>query len=463
MADQNFTVNSGFYDAVNADRVYSADDMNRPYRRLVSNGVFATQQGTPSNDLRVISAGNGLHIIVRAGEGIFADKWFESGSDINITVPSNTSTMPRIDSVIVQIDKRVSGRVGSIVYRTGNPSSRPSAPQINTITNLIEYRVANVRVNAGSTLITNDMITDLRGSSSCPWITALIRQVDTSVLFEQYKTAYDNYFENTTQEMDAYLEAQQSAWQQWFENLTEELVVDTNIIMLKSNYVLAIDTTVIPIGIPSYNPDTDIMFVFVNGLKAEEGYQYTVEDLNIVMTAPVLAGQSVNIIVLKSVISANMDTTITMIQNLNAKLAAYMSDSGWMDLTLQNSVTTFDADTVPAVRCQYGRVYIRGSVKNITNVGTVIASLPLGYFPASDHVFTTSAILNGTISATVAISVTSEGDIKLAGRSGTIPTNASVSIATDWALESETSSGADTSGNLIITDDNEGTVVVTHV
>ena len=30
MADQNFSVKCGFFDAVNGDRTYSAEDMNKP-------------------------------------------------------------------------------------------------------------------------------------------------------------------------------------------------------------------------------------------------------------------------------------------------------------------------------------------------------------------------------------------------------------------------------------------------
>ena len=463
MADQTFAVSSGFYNAVNSDRTYYAEDMNRPYRRLVSNGVFATQQGTPSTDLQVVSGG-GMTVIVKAGEGIFADKWFENPAGITITVPSNTSvSLSRIDSVIVQVDLRTSGRVGNIVYRTGTAALKPSAPAINTVSNVIEYRLANIKLGPSTTsTISQSAITDLRGSSSCPWITSLVKQVDTSVLFEQYQAAYQNYFNNSTSQFNEYISQQQSAWEQWFDNLTEDLTVDTNVIMLTSNYIPVTSTSTIPIGIPSYNADTDVMMVFVNGLKLTEGNQYTVSGLNLSMKAPVSAGQTVNIIVLKSVISADMDTTITMIQALNNKLATYMADSGWINFTLESGATSYDNTTTPAVRCQYGRVYTRGAVKNVTAVNTVICSLPLAYRPAQNHIFTSSAIVNGTVSATVTLEVTTGGSIKLIAKSGTIPSNALISIATDWALESETSTGADTSASLIVTDDGDGNVVLDH-
>ena len=100
MADQIFNVTAGFFDAVNNDRTYTAAQMTMPYKRIVANGVFATPAGTPSTDLQTVSAGNGMNIKVYAGNGIFANRWFENPAAINITVPNNTTLLPRCDSVI---------------------------------------------------------------------------------------------------------------------------------------------------------------------------------------------------------------------------------------------------------------------------------------------------------------------------------------------------------------------------
>lgn len=292
MADQIFTVRSGFYDALDSDRVYSADDMNRPYKRVISNGVFSTPKGTPSTDLQVVPAGSGMQIIVKAGEGIFGDKWFENPSDINITVPENTTTVPRIDSVIVQIDKRIGGREGNIVYRTGTPSARPSAPAINTVANVIEYRLANVRVNASADTITAGVITDRRGSADCPWVTSLIYQVDTSTLYDQYKAAYDEYFEKEKEQ-----------WDNWYAHLTEELNVSMSLVKLTNTVVTTEEARDIPIGIPEYEQYSDTLEVYVNGLKlSEDQYAIGVTGTYIALAAPIKSGQTIEFVVFKSVI-----------------------------------------------------------------------------------------------------------------------------------------------------------------
>ena len=108
MADQNFSVKCGFFDAVNGDRTYSAEDMNKPYSRVIADGVFATPAGQPSTDLQVVASGSGMNITVQAGQAIVAAKWFENSTPVIITVPANTALYNRIDSVIAQVDKRAS-------------------------------------------------------------------------------------------------------------------------------------------------------------------------------------------------------------------------------------------------------------------------------------------------------------------------------------------------------------------
>lgn len=323
MADQIFQMNCGFFDSIDKDRLYSADEMNRPYKRIISNGVFATQLGTPSTDLQVNAFGNNMSIMVSPGEGLFADKWFQNPAVLAIVVPTNTSIVPRVDSVIVQVDKRLVGRIGNIVYRTGTPSSSPVAPAINTTDNVIEYRIANIRVEPGAIKITQANITDLRGSAECPWITSLIKQVDTSELFNQWVVAYNNYYADSTEDFTNWSAEKKAEFEQWLENLTDQLTVATNVIILSHNYLSTEAISTIPIGIPSYDKETDALMVFINGIKVTEGLNYEVDanSENIVLTTEILAGQMVNFFVLKSVIAADVQTTATMIQVLDAKVS----------------------------------------------------------------------------------------------------------------------------------------------
>lgn len=457
MADQIINVKCGFFDAINNDRTYSADQMNLPYKRIVANGVFATPAGTPSTDLQVLSAGNGMQIIVSAGNGIFADKWFENSSDITITVPNNTDISPRRDSVIVQVDKRSSGRLGNIVYRTGTPSSNPQAPAINTIANVIEYRIANVYITPSVNVIDNDVITDLRGSGSCPWVTSLIQQVDTSTLYTQWQTAYQNYYDQTTENISEYMEEQEEAWQEFFQTVTQELTLSIYTKFTSTYTTTTATTTTIPINIPSYKPSTDILQVFINGLLAAEGEKYTVNgNTSITLTNALSSGQTVYFIVLHAILGTDLDTAITLINQVRADLTTaednivdiqndvsdlqsdvseLQDDSGWIALTLENGFTAVEGSE-PAVRKVGNKIYIRGAVlpPNSGNMNVAICTLPTAYRPAMDHIYSGAAYYSSGNAYTVVIQVGANGLVQLIATAYSLGATSTVPLTTTFVL-----------------------------
>lgn len=431
MADQNFSVNCGFFNSLNNDRLYNANQMNKPYRRLVSNGVFATPQGTPSTDLQVLSEDDGMKISVAVGEGIFADKWFENTSKIVITVPNNTSLLPRRDSVIAQVDNRENGRVGRIVYRTGTPASYPLPPDISTVTDVIEYRIANVYVASGATDINQDAIVDLRGSEECPWVTHLLYQVDTSELFRQWQTAYQNYYNSSTGEFEEWKETEQEAFETWLAQLTEELTVGTTIITYESHYVTPSDaSTVIPINIASFDKSKDVLMVRINHLFASEGTDYTIsnDSSKITLTKDLDANQNVDFIVLQSVIVGDTATVLSEIRALNTVITNALADSGWVNMTLQNGAQAYNSSLIPSYR-KYGKeVFLRGCLKGVT-LNTIFATLPEGYRPAMVRYYTVA-----TSNITVTIEMGVNGQLKIANVIGTLTTGGLVPIDTSFII-----------------------------
>ena len=173
MADQNYQVNSGFYNSVNHDRLYDADDMNRPYKNILTEGIFPVEDRTTGGF--AITPSN-MTLTVGTGGGLFAGKWLESDEATVIAVPNNASQYARIDSVLIQID--TNSRYGYIVYRPGTPASTPVEPAINQQAGAYEFRLYNVRVGAGATIIKPIDITDVR-----PWAHALIYEQSESANF----------------------------------------------------------------------------------------------------------------------------------------------------------------------------------------------------------------------------------------------------------------------------------------
>lgn len=362
-----------------------------------------------------------MKIIVKKGEGLIGGKWVEAEEDISITVTANNGIAVRRDSVFLRVDDSRSIRKASIQYRTGGASY----PPIDESLRGKEYRIANVRVDPGATYINQNAITDLRGSSDCPWITSLIQQVDTSTLYDQWQAAYQNYYDSTTAEFN-----------EWLNSLTEELNVYTSLAVYDSTYITTeTETTTIPINIPSYNKEKDVLYVFINGLRIIPVTDYVISDdnMSITLIKSVTANQKISFLALQSVVVKDPETTLTKITELNAKITPLLSDSGWIDLTLESGAEEFDASSTPAVRRYSNNVYIRGAIKGLNTAPATICTIPTDMCPSMNHQYTTTALLDDSL-ITCMLEIKTTGQVTLIAKSGSIPADAMLSISTNFIV-----------------------------
>lgn len=393
MADQVFNISCGFFDAVNHDRTYTAADMCMPYKRFVTDGILYGDDGFPGTDF-LVEAVSGMNIKVNPGNGMFADKWFELASTLAITVPDNTGLSTRTDYVILQVDKRVEGRTGNVIYREGAGAS--TADQ-----NIIEYEVASVTVAAGATEV--GTIVDLRGSN-CPWATSKVQPLD-------------------------------------------------HVIMLPAHYATTSTTSEIPIMVTGYVPETDYLIVYINGVYAEPSRYSIVTAQNqipkISLTNALPAGQSVDFLVVHNYYVegsglANISQYFNTINNnvsylwgtVYSDVAALKNDSGWAILAPTGSIVPYSPSLTPAVRKYGNMVHIRGAVKNLTDsdIGTVIFNLPNGYAPGRTCHFTTSFVNAANAAVPVAWSIDTDGHIYLEGLSDSVLATDMVPIDTSFIL-----------------------------
>lgn len=197
------TVRGGFYNSLNDDRLYSAADMNLPYKKLISNGVIPDV----STALQVV-ASSGLTINVLAGSGLFGDGWAVNDAPVALTLDAAHSTLNRIDLVVMRRDDNENVRATDLFIIKGTPGSSPVAPAVERSTYIKEYALAEIYVKAGATEVTQSNITDTRPDTTrCGWSTSLIQQVDTSTLFAQWQAAYKEQFDENSEAFDVWWES----------------------------------------------------------------------------------------------------------------------------------------------------------------------------------------------------------------------------------------------------------------
>lgn len=79
-------------------------------------------------------------------------------------------------------------------------------------------------------------------------------------------------------------------------------VIGGKLVKYQSNFITTDETTEIPINITGFDKEQDILFVYINGLKANEDTAYTIsaDSSKIILTDSILAGQSIEFVVMKN-------------------------------------------------------------------------------------------------------------------------------------------------------------------
>lgn len=283
-------VTYGYFNSVDGDRTYNADQMSEYFDGLVSNGVYESVGG----GLQVL-ASEGMTVAVQTGRGVINCKWLKNDSVLPLDITAAHALLNRITSVVLRLD--IANRLMEIDTKDGTNASSPEPPALQNDSEAIELCLANIYVAAGATSISQADITDMRPSSSCGWVTGLIEQVDTSTLFLQYQTAYENYYATMTAEFE-----------EWFDTLSDKLNINTYIREFEKSATIATNKYVV-LDMTNYEyNEADVIYVYINGLLASEGTDWTLSTsgatprINVPNTE---AGAEVTVKILKSKIGFN--------------------------------------------------------------------------------------------------------------------------------------------------------------
>lgn len=303
----------GYFNSRNGDRVYDANDVNYQLKRLITNGVYPN----PSNNLQVM-ASTGMNVVVKAGGARLDWKWFEMDEDELLTIAAADVTLGRIDRIVLRAD--MTNRTISLQVKKGTASSSPAAPSVERSETVYELSLATISIARQTSTITQSMIKDTRMDTNvCGVITGLIREIDTTTIFNQYQASFD----------------------EWFETVKTTLVSATLIRQYTSSYTtISQNQTVIPIQISQYNKELDILNVFINGLKLIRDVDYTSNDnVQITLTKGLDINNKIEFEVFKSVDGSEAETVVEEIYELQTVLGTtrITNESGGVKLSLTDS------------------------------------------------------------------------------------------------------------------------------
>lgn len=168
------------FDSVNADREVTAADFAKYYQELLTNGVFY-RNNIPS--LKV-AKGTGLVSSVEVGAAFVEGYLYRNTASINLTHPAGNASYPRIDRVVVRLNRNIANRDIRVIIKSGTPATTPLPPTLERNDLIYELSLAQVRVNAGNTAIAT--VLDERLDQSLCGVVSSVVQVPTDVFQQEW-------------------------------------------------------------------------------------------------------------------------------------------------------------------------------------------------------------------------------------------------------------------------------------
>jgi len=335
---------SGFFNSVNGDRKYNAEEMSRYFENILSSGVFKRIE----NCMRV-SANSGMTLTVAPGAGLIDCHWFRAKTAETVTIPTANAVLPRFDIVVARLDMSDSVRSVTLDVVSGTPAASPVEPAPVRTETIHELALAMVYVPAGATSIVAENVTDLRDNEwYCGWVHSLVDTPVLKMLSYVHTTAANN-------------------------------------------------TTRIPVDVAAYVPGLDIVNVYVNGFHMSQGKDYTIdaENKTIVLATGVDVNTVVNVEVYKPTMPDDIPTTSEIVATLleentalRSRVSELEADSGWIEIPWESGATS-NVNWTARLRRVGKSIFLRGLCTSISANEVTLLTVPEGFRPTmGGHAYT---------------------------------------------------------------------------
>lgn len=182
-------IRSLFFNSINGDRRYRAEDFASYFAKILTNGVFPN----PSNNLQVL-AKEGMKITIKAG-GCNINGYFGINDTDEVVTCSIANPMAqRIDIVVAR---------WSLTNREIVLAVKSNTTTLTRTADTYEICLAEITIPAGASSISQANIRDTRQDAvKCGLINSLIT-ADSTTLFNQFEAQFNNWFADIKGKLNA--------------------------------------------------------------------------------------------------------------------------------------------------------------------------------------------------------------------------------------------------------------------
>lgn len=166
-------VTSGFFNSINGDRKYSAEQFGAIFDGVIVDGVFASI----GDKFKVVPAG-GNAVEVGSGRAWFHHVWIWNDAPIRLDLTPADVLTNRIDTIVIEVDTRTQNRRATIKVVEGERASTPHRKTMARENGVFQYPIVDIRRNSGDQQIQTRNITYLIGTGDTPWVTGPLKTID---------------------------------------------------------------------------------------------------------------------------------------------------------------------------------------------------------------------------------------------------------------------------------------------
>lgn len=190
-------VTYGFYDSLNHDRLYNAQQMSAIFDGIINDGVFMSV----GNQFHTV-AGTGMQVIVKSGRAWFDSTWTLNDAEYPLSIDAADVLLTRIDAIVLEVNSEVATRANTIKVVKGTPASTPTKPTLTNTATIHQHALAYVTVAKNTTAITNSMIEIVVGKTETPYVTAILQTTDITDLYNQWEDYFQTWFDTVRGTLD---------------------------------------------------------------------------------------------------------------------------------------------------------------------------------------------------------------------------------------------------------------------
>lgn len=212
------SLTAGFFNSDTGDRKYNAEQISKIFDGVINEGVFASI-GT---SLVVLADGDDMTVNVGIGKAWLSSMWAINDAILEVPVEAAEVILNRKDMVVLEIDKNTDKREPSIKIIKGTAASIPVNPTPIDTDLIKQLPLAYVYVGANVTAILQSNITNLVGTTACPFVTSILDTITTEGITAIIESEWDTWFNAS----DAAFDLLVSNWNAWVAD-TESDQTDT--------------------------------------------------------------------------------------------------------------------------------------------------------------------------------------------------------------------------------------------